>query len=142
MPKSHVAPGARMPPSASPKTHTTSAQPALAAPPSRDQRPLGATRSQRPSPIWIQTADEAAWIGWLDQMLTPSFTRCCTHPGDVEADGSMTLVGSPSGIADWSWRSPSRIQRPPKPIRRMRRAAGSGPENARSGGERALTLLL
>ena len=71
VPKSHVAPGAKMPPNASPKIHTTRPQPALAAPPNRDQRPRGATMSQRPRPSWIQTADDAARIGWLDQMLTP-----------------------------------------------------------------------
>ena len=81
--------------------------------------PRGATISQRPSPTWIQTAADAAWIGWLDQMLTPLFTRCCTQPGEPAAAGCITLDGSPSGMEDWSWSSPSRIQRQPKPMRRM-----------------------
>src|ERR1700723_4460573 len=104
-----------MPPKDSPKIQTTRPQPALAAPPNRDQRPRGATMSQRPRPSWIQTADDAAWIGWLDQMLTPELTTCWTHCGDAAAEGWITFEGSPSGMADCSCRSPSRIQREPNP---------------------------
>ncbi len=56
-------PGAKMPPNASPKTHTRSPQPALPSPASRDHRPRGATSNQSPSPTWIQTVADAAWIG-------------------------------------------------------------------------------
>ena len=69
---------------------------------------------------------EAAWIGWFDQMVTPVFTRCCTQPGDPAADGWITPDGSPRGMEDWICSRPSNIQSAPKPIRRIRRAAGSG----------------
>ena len=97
-PKSQVAPGAKMPPKASPKTHTSEA-PARRwpAPPRRDQRPRGATSSQMPSPSWIQTVAAAAWIGWLDQMVTPLLTTCCTHCGDVLAAGWITSGREPQG---------------------------------------------
>jgi hypothetical protein len=53
-----------MPPNASPNTQTTRAQPTLASPASRDHVPRGAVISKTPIPIWIQTADAPAWIGW------------------------------------------------------------------------------
>ena len=62
-------------------------------------------------------------------MSTPLLTMCCTHPGEVLAAGWITLDGRPRGIADWSWSSPSRIHRDPNPMRRIRRAAGSGAWN-------------
>ena len=80
-----------MPPNASPKTHTSRPQPTLAAPARRDHRPRDAASSQSPSPSWIQTTAEAAWMGWLDQMVAPLFTRWRTHAGDDAALGWTTL---------------------------------------------------
>ena len=40
----------------------------------------------------------AAWMGWSDQMVTPLFTRCWTHAGELLADGSITPDGRPSGM--------------------------------------------
>ena len=77
-------------------------------------------------PIWIQTVDAAAAAGWSDHTVMPEFTRCCTHAGDPVADGWMTSVGRPSGMPDWSCRSPSNSHSRPKAMRRNRRAAGSG----------------
>ena len=62
-PKSQLSPGAKMPPNASPKTHTARPQPTLASPPSRDQGPRAAVSSQIPIPTWIQTAAAAALTG-------------------------------------------------------------------------------
>ena len=62
-PNSQLSPGAKMPPNASPKTHTARPQPTLASPPSRDQGPRAAVRSQIPIPTWIQTAAAAALTG-------------------------------------------------------------------------------
>ena len=52
-----------MPPKDSPNTQTTSPQPTLASPASRDQVPCAATSSQMPMPAWIHTADAPACIG-------------------------------------------------------------------------------
>ncbi len=123
-----------MPPKASPKDQTRSPQPTDANPPKRDHRPRGATSSHRPIPTWIHTVADAAWIGWFDQMVTPLFTRCCTQPGDPLAAGWITPDGSPSGMEDWICSSPSKIQRAPKPIRRSRRAVGSGRGSGRAEG--------
>ena len=62
-PNSQLSPGAKMPPNASPKIHTTRPQPTLASPPSLDQGPRAAVISQIPIPIWIQTAAAAAFTG-------------------------------------------------------------------------------
>ena len=40
-------------------------------------------------------------------------------------------------MADWTCSSPSKIQRAPKPIRRIRRAAGSGRDSGREEGNEA-----
>ncbi len=78
-----------------------------------------------PRPSWIHTVAAAASIGWLDQMVTPLFTACCTHTGEVAADGWTTPEGSPKGIPDCSCKSPSRIHRRAKPTRTTRLAGGS-----------------
>ena len=52
-----------MPPKDSPNTQTTSPQPTLASPASRDQVPWAATSIQMPIPAWIHTADAPACIG-------------------------------------------------------------------------------
>ena len=77
-------------------------------------------------PTWIHTVALAAVTGCSDQMLAPTLTRCCTHPGDEPAAGPMTWVGRPTGMAAWIWSNPSKIQRIPKAIRSTRRAEGSG----------------
>jgi hypothetical protein len=77
-------------------------------------------------PSWIHTTDAAAWTGWLPQTVTPTLTRCWTHPGDPLAAGRSTLVGMPRTIPVWACSKPSAIQIRPKPIRRMRRPRGSG----------------
>ena len=79
-----------------------------------------------PIPTWIHTAAAPAVTGWLFQVVTPTFTRCCTHPGDEEAAGCKTPDGSPSGIEDCVWRSPSKSQSTPKAIRTKRRPGASG----------------
>jgi hypothetical protein len=53
-----------MPPNDSPKTHTTSPQPALASPARRDSGPRAEASIQMPIPTWIHTADAPACIGW------------------------------------------------------------------------------
>ena len=53
-----------MPPNASPNTQTTRPQPMLASAASRDHHPRGAVISKTPIPIWIQTAEAPALIGW------------------------------------------------------------------------------
>ncbi len=93
-------PGGEEPPKDSPNTHTSSPQPAPASPPRRDQRPRGATSSHRPRPTWIHTVAAAASTGWLFQIVTPLFTRCCTHSGERAAAGWITPDGSPRGIDD------------------------------------------
>ena len=117
MPKSHEAPGPKIPPNASPNTQTTSPHPVAARPASRDHRPRGASRSGAPIPSWSHTAEAAAWTGWSVQTFTPTFTTCWTQPGDELAVGWTTLDGRPSGIADWSWSRPSSIHSSPNPIR-------------------------
>ena len=51
-------------PKASPNIQTTSPQPTLARPASRDKEPREAASIQTPVPIWIHTADAPACIGW------------------------------------------------------------------------------
>ena len=114
-----------MPPNASPKTQTTSPQPALTSPAERDHAPRGATSSQTPMPSWIQTAEAAAVIGWLDHRVTPTLTTCCTQSGAPLADGESTPDGSPSGIDGCSWSSPSSVQSAPNSSRSTTRAWGS-----------------
>ena len=62
-PNSQVSPGAKIPPKDSPNTQTTSPQPTLASPASRDQVPREAASIQTPIPTWIHTADAPACIG-------------------------------------------------------------------------------
>ena len=62
-PNSQVRPGAKIPPNDSPKTHTTSPQPALASPARRDSGPWAEASIQMPMPTWIHTADAPACIG-------------------------------------------------------------------------------
>ena len=62
-PNSQVRPGAKIPPNDSPNTHTTSPQPTLASPASRDSGPRAATSSQMPIPTWIHTEAAPACIG-------------------------------------------------------------------------------
>src|SRR5579862_5660840 len=97
-PVSQVRPGAKIPPNDSPNTHTTSPQPALASPASRDSIPRGAASSQTPSPTWIHTVAEPAGTGWLVQVAWPQCTTCCTQGGDAPAVGSITCEGSPAGM--------------------------------------------
>ena len=59
-------------------------------------------------PSWIHTAEVAAWIGWLFQIVTPTLTRWRTQSGDVDAAGVMTLDGIPSGMFGCSCKKPSR----------------------------------
>ena len=77
-------------------------------------------------PTWIHTVAAAAETGWSVQMVVPTLTRCCTHPGDVAAAGVITSPGRPTGIELCTWSSPSNSQRIPKLMRSTRRAAGSG----------------
>ena len=62
-PNNQVRPGAKIPPNDSPNTHTTSPQPTLASPASRDSRPRAAASSQMPIPTWIHTEAAPACIG-------------------------------------------------------------------------------
>ena len=62
-PVSQLRPGAKIPPNDSPNTQTARPQPTLATPASLDQSPRGATMSQAPMPIWIQTLAAPAWMG-------------------------------------------------------------------------------
>src|ERR1700722_10873913 len=96
-PNKNVTPGLKIDPNASPKTHTTRPHPTVATPPRRDQLPRGATSRHRPLPTWIQTAAVAAGTGWLFQMVTPTLTRWCTHPGDPSVAGCTPPLGRPSG---------------------------------------------
>src|SRR5215472_19381012 len=102
-PNKNVRPGANRPPNASPNTQTTSPQPALARPPSRDGQPDGAAISHAPIPNWIQTVAAPACTGWKDQLVPAQFTRCCTQVGEAAAVGSITCVGRPAGIAGCAW---------------------------------------
>jgi hypothetical protein len=115
-----------MPPKASPNTQTSRPQATLASPASRDHDPRCAAISQTPIPIWIQTAEAPAWIGWYDQLLPAQFTTCWTQPGELAAVGSITCAGSPTAMAGWACSSPSRIHSTPKPVRSSWRQAGSG----------------
>ena len=91
-----------------------------------DGQPDGAAISQAPMPIWIQTAAAPAWTGWNDHVVPAQFTTCCTQPGELAAAGWMTWPGRPAAIAGCACRSPSKIQRMPKPMRSSRRPGGSG----------------
>ena len=88
---------------------------------------VGRPGATAPIPTWIHTVADAAWIGWFDQMVAPLFTRCCTQAGD---DAGRRAGSRPTGARAasriWICSSPSKIQSAPKPIRRIRRAAGSG----------------
>ena len=77
-------------------------------------------------------------------MLPPEFTRCCTHPGEVDAAGWITCDGSPPGICGCACRIPSNSQRIPKPTRSSRRAPGScqGAGAARAFFSRPVTQVL
>ena len=86
-----------------------------------------------PMPTWIQTADADAAIGWLFQMVPPTLTRCCTQAGEAAAVGLITCGVMPSGIEAWAWRTPSKIQIRPNPIRSTRRPGGSGSAGAVRG---------
>ena len=97
-PNSQVNPGAKIPPKDSPNTQTTSPQPALASPASRDAAPRGAASSHSPIPAWIHTVAAPAWIGWYDHVVPAQFTRCCTQAGELDAVGSITRDGSPAAI--------------------------------------------
>ena len=89
-------------------------------------QPRGATSRSRPMPTWIQTVDAAAAAGWLVHTVRAELTMCRTHEGDVAAAGWITWDGRPTGMPDWSCRSPSNSHRSPKAVRRSRRPAGSG----------------
>ena len=142
-PNSQVRPGAKMPPKASPNTQTTSPQPALASPASRDSGPRAAVSIHRPIPTWIHTAEAPACIGWYDQVVPPTFTRRCTHCGEAAARGSMTCDGSPIAILGWACKIPSKTHSRPKPMRSSRRQAGSaraGPGAAGAAGVQVRTV--
>src|SRR5215469_10532794 len=131
-----------MPPNASPKVHTTSPQPVLTSPATRDQRGLAADSSQTPIPSWIQTAPDAASTGWADQAAAAQPTAWTTQPGEPAAAGEMTCDGRSPGMVGWAWSSPSKNHRMPTPIRNTRRAAGSGTRQARLAASRSTSRAL
>ncbi|HSR85713.1 MAG TPA: hypothetical protein VLM11_16190 [Streptosporangiaceae bacterium] len=61
-PKSHVSPGAKIPPNDSPKTRRPG-PPTLTCPASLDSEPWDAASSHRPIPTWIHTAEAPACKG-------------------------------------------------------------------------------
>ena len=74
-------------------------------------------------------------------------TTSRTQPGAPAAAGSVTLAGSPSGMAGCICSTPSTSQSTPKPTRISRRAAGSaasaaaaGPDRCRAAGSHSRTL--
>ena len=101
-------------------------------------RPATTGRSRSGSTRWPTPLGSGGSTRWS----TPVFTRCCTQPGEPLADGWITPDGSPSGMDDWTCRSPSKIQRAPKPMRRIRRAAGSGRDSAGADGKRGRSVGL
>ncbi len=132
-PNRNVRPGAKMPPNASPKTQTSSPQPALASPASRDGQPGGAAISQAPMPELNPDRGRAGLnrmvrprgSGPVDHVLHPGRRACRGWLDDVAEAGPRPWRAEPAASRQRSTgcRSRSAAAAPGRP--RLHRATAA-----------------